>query len=190
MPGRFSYRAETGLPEIPRSVEVIFGRIRALLFLAQRRLLTGLRLRRLSACRMDSLNRGYAAQRACAGMTGGLQEQPWNCVRLRCILPRDHLARDLAAVVVFPGRAGRVTSDGLALCIEQLRLRPFQDPGKLLVNAGRADAAYIDPGDNRDVPSNSERFARSQNFRPFVLLFSFLCSITGEKKRRPSCGNP
>src|SRR5208283_1917511 len=48
------------------------------------------------------------------------------------------LARDFAAVVQLPGRAGRVMADHFVFAILQLSLRSLQGPRELAVGAGLA----------------------------------------------------
>jgi hypothetical protein len=84
-------------------------------------------------------------------MSCSAQQQPRNRIGVRRILPRGHLPGHFTSVVVLPRGPREVMSDAFSGSVEQLRFRPFEDPGKLLI---ATRLAHINLRSSRMSPQN------------------------------------
>src|SRR5215472_607187 len=79
-------------------------------------------------------------------MIGHVQEQPWNRAGSRRINFGGRLGRDLAAIVVFPGRSAKVFPENFALFVVKQRVGSLKNPGRLAAAVGATDVYLKTPG--------------------------------------------
>src|SRR5215510_165900 len=120
-----------------RSIEIIVRGIWSFGFCAAMGFVTSA-ARRLATFGVNALDRGHAAQHACARMGCRSQEQPWNRTCFGRVSATDYFPDNLAAISMFPRRSGVVRSDVFSVCIIELCFRPFKRPGEFLVGGSLA----------------------------------------------------
>src|SRR4029453_11437224 len=81
-----------------------------------------------TASRVDALDARYAGEAACTGIRRRIEQQPRYRRAVGRIGMRPDPAADLATVGQFPGRAGVVLADLVAITVEQIRLRGLERP--------------------------------------------------------------
>ena len=85
---------------------------------------------------LGAADEGDTSKAAGGGIGLGSQQQPGNGICFRCGPGGHQLSLDLAAVEQFPCGSGKVATDDLAGCINQLRVGGLQCPLECVVCAG------------------------------------------------------
>jgi hypothetical protein len=87
---------------------------------------------------VHSLNASHRAKHTCSRMPSRTHQQPRNRPSLRSVCPRRSFPRNLAPILMFPGRTRIVPPQHLSMLVPQLGLRSLQSPPRLPIRRNLA----------------------------------------------------